>query len=440
MSVDPLVRTASGDALAPELALAASLFDRLREGSRDGRGVSRASYGDGERMAHALIGGLADTLALERRTDAAGNLYLTLPGTDRSLPAIMTGSHLDSVPEGGNFDGAAGVVAGVAMLARWRRAGRQPRHDLVVMGVRAEELSWFPAPYIGSRAAFGQLEPEALDGCVRRDTGRTLAAHMAEAGFEPERVRRGEAQLVAAGIACFLELHIEQGPVLVQDGLPVGIVTGIRGNLRYRHARIDGRYGHAGAEPRRSRRDAVMAGAEFVQRLEALWLDHEARGDDLVCTVGQFHTDAAVHTMTKIPGEVRFTLDVRSEDDALLHRVDATLRAIAAEIGARRGVTIDLGPRTHALPGPISAPLRARLEVLARGLGLRHRTMASGAGHDAAVFGVNGVPTAMIFVRNEHGSHNPDEAMAIDDFGQGLALLVAAVEDLDTRLPLHAAD
>lgn len=161
--------------LDPETALAGRWFEHLRTHSRGRLGVTRASYGEGEQMAHDLMQGIGQTLGLERRIDAAGNLYLTLPGQDRSLPAIMTGSHLDSVPEGGNYDGAAGVVAGMAMLARWHRAGRRPCRDITVMGVRAEELSWFPAPYIGSRAAFGLLEPEALDACQRPDTGRTLA-------------------------------------------------------------------------------------------------------------------------------------------------------------------------------------------------------------------------------------------------------------------------
>jgi N-carbamoyl-L-amino-acid hydrolase len=417
--------------LLAEAALAGQWFDHLRRHSKGRLGVTRASYGDGEQMAHDLMQAIGQTLGLEKRIDAAGNLYLTLPGRDRSLPAIMTGSHLDSVPEGGNYDGAAGVVAGMAMLARWRRAGRQPTHDLTVMGVRAEELSWFPAPYIGSRAAFGLLEPEALDGCRRPDTGRTLAQHMAERGFQPERIRAREKQLDAARIKCFLELHIEQGPVLVQKGLPVGIVTGIRGNLRYRDGHVAGRYGHAGAEPRESRQDAVLAGVEFVGRLEQLWLAHEAAGKDLVATVGQFHTDTAVHTMTKIPGEVWFSMDIRSEDNEVLLAIDRELRAIATEIGARRGVTIDLGACTNALPGPIDRGHRARLERLAAELGIPALPMASGAGHDSAVFGTQGVPTAMIFVRDDHGSHNPDEAMDLADFAQGLRLLVAAVEEID---------
>ena len=288
--------------LDPETALAGQWFEHLRTHSKGRLGVTRASYGEGEQMAHELMQGIGQTLGLEKRIDAAGNLYLTLPGQDRSLPAIMTGSHLDSVPEGGNYDGAAGVVAGMAMLARWHRAGRRPKRDITVMGVRAEELSWFPAPYIGSRAAFGLLEPEALDACRRPDTGRTLAEHMRALGFAPDRIRARERQLDPARIACFLELHIEQGPVLVDRGLPVGIVTGIRGNLRYRNPHIVGRYGHAGAEPRLSRNDAVMAGVEFVSRLEALWLEHEAAGKDLVCTVGQFHTDVGRSHHDQDPG------------------------------------------------------------------------------------------------------------------------------------------
>ncbi|CAN5179875.1 Zn-dependent hydrolase [soil metagenome] len=417
--------------LEAETALAGQWFDHLRRHSKTRLGVTRASYGEGEQMAHDLMQAIGQTLGLEKRIDAAGNLYLTLPGRDRSLPAIMTGSHLDSVPEGGNYDGAAGVVAGMAMLARWRRAGRQPTHDITVMGVRAEELSWFPAPYIGSRAAFGLLEPEALDSCKRPDTGRTLAEHMAEGGFQSERIRAREKQLDPARIKCFLELHIEQGPVLVQKGLPVGIVTGIRGNLRYRDGHIIGRYGHAGAEPRESRQDALLAGVEFVGRLERLWVEHEAAGKDLVATVGQFHTDTAVHTMTKIPGEVWFSMDIRSEDNAVLLAIDRELRTIAKEIGARRGVTIDLGAYTNALPGPIDKGHRARLERLAGELAIPSLSMASGAGHDSAVFGTQGVPTAMIFVRNEHGSHNPDEAMDLADFAQGLRLLIAAVEEID---------
>ncbi|MET4578834.1 Zn-dependent hydrolase [Ottowia thiooxydans] len=431
MSAETISVSSLAQGIEAEEALAAQLFDTLRDRSRSTLGVTRASFGEGEQMAHDLMSELGDRLGLEKRVDAAGNLYLTLPGRDRSLPAIMTGSHMDTVPDGGNFDGAAGVVAGMCMLARWVRAGRSPVRDITVMAVRAEELSWFPAPYAGSRAAFGLLQANELDECTRPDTGRTLFDHMQAAGFAPERVRAGEKQLDPQRIHCFLELHIEQGPLLVQEKLPVGIVTGIRGNLRYKHCRILGQYAHAGAEPRRSRRDVVMAGAEFVQRLEALWIDLEEQGKDLVCTAGQFFTDAKVHTMTKVPGELRFTMDIRSQDNSLLLEIDRRLRGLAQEISARRNVLIDLGDYTNARPGLIDTALHERLLSCAESLEIPHVAMASGAGHDSAVFSQQGIPTAMVFVRNEHGSHNPDEAMEIADFTQGLRVLIAAVEEID---------
>ncbi|HTW51492.1 MAG TPA: Zn-dependent hydrolase [Stellaceae bacterium] len=417
--------------IEPEIVIADQLFADLQAASASRLGITRASYGEGEDRAHALMRALGRRLGLEHRVDAAGNLYLTLPGRNRALPGIMIGSHLDSVPEGGNFDGAAGVVAGLAVAARYRRLNRVPNRDITVMGIRAEELSWFPAPYIGSRAAFGMLEPEVLDRCLRHDTGKSLGDHMRLAGFDPEAIRRGERQLAPDEIRCYFELHIEQGPVLVQHDIPVGIVTGIRGNLRYRYCHILGAYAHAGAEPRSSRRDAVFAGSAFVERLEATWLDHERHGKDLVCTVGQFHTDAEVHTMTKVPGELWFTMDIRSADNPVLLECDRTLRQEAERIGAERGVTIDLGPFTNALPGPIDPDLRRTLLRLAEELGVSALEMPSGAGHDAAVFAISGVPTAMIFVRNEHGSHNPHEAMRMDDFAEGLRLLMAAVEASD---------
>lgn len=420
--------------IAPEVQLATELFATLRERSRSTLGVTRASYGEGEQMAHDLMAALGQQLQLEQRVDAAGNLYLTLPGRDRSLPVIMMGSHMDTVPDGGNYDGAAGVVAGMCVLARYRRLGLQPLHDITVMAVRAEELSWFPAPYAGSRAAFGLLQAQELASCVRPDTGRSLFAHMQEAGFAPERVQAGEPQLQAHKIRCFLELHIEQGPYLVQEQLPVGIVTGIRGNLRYKHCQILGQYAHAGAEPRRSRHDAVLAGTEFVQRLEQLWLALEQAGKDLVCTVGQFYTDAKVHTMTKVPGELRFTMDIRSQDNALLLEIDQQLRTMAQEIGTRRGVHVDLGAFSNARPGLIDPALHQLLLGCASTLGIAHIPMASGAGHDAAVFSQQGIPTAMVFVRNAHGSHNPDEAMEIEDFAQGLQVLMAAVQQVDAHV------
>lgn len=416
--------------LETEVALADRLFRELREHTEDPPGVTRASFGPGERFAHERMTALARSLALEVATDFAGNLYVTLPGRDRAAPRVMIGSHLDSVPHGGNYDGAAGVVAGMAALARLRGAGWTPRQDITVMGIRAEEMSWFPAPYIGSRSAFGLLPAEVLDDCVRFDTGRSLADHMREEGFDPDALRRGAAFLKRDAIRCYIEPHIEQGPQLVKEDVPVGIVTAIWGSIRYRHCRVTGEYSHAGGVPRRHRRDAVLAAADFVHALEEHWFERERAGTDFVCTVGQFYTDAAHHTITKIPGDVRFTMDIRSDDNAVLLATHEHLSALAQRIGAARNVTIELGAYTNALPARMDGALQAQLREQAERHGIRTLALASGAGHDCAVFANQGVPCAMIFVRNQHGSHNANEAMAIEDFGAGLRLLVALLEAL----------
>jgi N-carbamoyl-L-amino-acid hydrolase len=417
-------------ALAEALALATALFDRLAAATADPPGITRASFGAGEATAHAIVAEAARALDLEASTDAIGTLRMTLPGTDRDRPAVAVGSHLDSVPHGGNFDGAAGVVMGLATAAALRAAGLRPARDLLVLGIRAEEMCWFPAHYLGSRALFGLLPRDAPDTLRRADTGRTLAEHMTEQGLDPAPIRQGRALLDPARLACFLEPHIEQGPVLTGEGLPVAVVSGIRGSLRYPLARALGAHDHAGAVPRAHRRDAALAGVALLAALEARWVALEAGGADLVCTAGILATDPSQHAPTKVPGMLRFSLDIRSLDAALLAEIDAWLAAEAARIGAARGVAFDLGPPTHAAPAPMDPGLRALLLRQAAAAGVPAREMASGAGHDCATFAGMGVPSAMLFLRNAHGSHNPAETLDMADVGAGLAVLAPAVADL----------
>lgn len=417
-------------ALATALALATDLFDRLAAATGDPPGITRASFGEGEAQAHRIMAEAARGLGMEISTDAIGTLRMVLPGRDRSMPAVAMGSHLDSVPHGGNFDGAAGVVIGLAVAAALREAGRTPQRDLLVLGIRAEEMCWFPAHYLGSRALFGLLPRDAPDTLRRVDTGRTLAEHMADQGLDPTPIREGRALLDPARIAYFIEPHIEQGPVLVEEGLPVAVVSGIRGSLRYPLASVRGAHAHAGAVPRRHRRDAAMAAVALIAALDERWSRLEASGADLVCTTGILATDPAHHTSTKIPGVLRFSLDIRSLDASLLAELDAWLRAEAARLGAARGVTFDFGPPTHAAPALMDPGLRALLMRSAMQAGVPVREMASGAGHDSATFAGLGIPTVMLFLRNEHGSHNPDEALEMADVGAALAMLVPAVSEL----------
>lgn len=391
------------------------LFAELRAISSDPPGVTRASFGPMEDAAHAMIRREAEAMGLEHRTDAIGNLYVTLPGRDRSAPVLMTGSHLDSVPHGGNYDGAAGVLAGLYMLEDLS-AGPMPPCDVTLMAIRAEEMIWFPEHYLGSRAAFGLLPKDTPDRVRRSDTGQTLAEHMLEAGFDPQAIRDGIAQLDAARIQAFVEVHIEQGPVLVEAGMPIGIVTGIRGNIRHRFASITGETTHAGGVPRASRRDAVMAGAELVTTLEHWWHQTEAYGGDMVLTFGEFTTDPAQHGITKVPGHVGFTLDMRSQDATILDQFDAYLKANCTKIASKRCVQIDMGPATRAAPAPMEDAVQSGLFAAAERCDVSAMRLPSGGGHDCATFAGQGVPSGMLFIRNENGSHNPDEHMDLGDF------------------------
>ncbi len=404
----------------PDLALAERLFDALARRTRRGRGIERDTYGAGEQAAHDIVGEAGAAVGLEVAVDAIGNLMLTLPGQDRAAPGVIVGSHLDSVPQGGNFDGAAGVLAGLAALAGMRAAGVVPPFDIGVMAIRGEESAWFDIAYIGSLGAFGKLDPACLD--VRRfDTNQTLAATLTAQGFAPEAIRTHRRLLDPARVRAYLELHIEQGPVLVHAGLPAAAVTGIRGCRRFRNAVCVGRYGHSGALPRQFRQDAVAATVALLHHMRGEWLRQEAAGADLVLTSGEFTTDPEQHGPSKVAGHTRFVLDIRSLSDAVMDAMADVARAAAVRIGEEYRVRFDLGVTSDSPPAPMDPRLIAGFK--------QGFTMASGAGHDAAVFAQAGVPSGMIFVRNEHGSHNPDEAMALPDFAVATRALSALLQD-----------
>ncbi len=412
-------------------ALAGRLLADLAAATADPPGVTRAAYGQGEHEAHRLVLVQADAMGAAVRVDAVGNLYLTQAGSRPELPAILIGSHLDSVPHGGNFDGAAGVAAGLGVMAELQAQGVALARTLTIMVIRSEEACWFPLSYPGSQAAFGLLPPEALDA-RRSDTGRTLADHMLEAGFDASAVRRREAQIDAAAIAAFIEIHIEQGPRLVTAKEPVGIVTAIAGGFRYVRARVLGAYAHSGAEPRFSRRDSVLGFADLVQALEREWDRIEAAKRDATITFGRVESDPTQHGGSRVLGELGFTLDVRSADPALLDELHATIGRLCVAIASRRGVTFELGPPFFWKSARMEPALIDSLDAAASAVGLAAPHLSCGAGHDAATFASAGIPTAMLFVRNENGSHNPHESMDIADLDQAIRLMVRWVKDFAT--------
>jgi N-carbamoyl-L-amino-acid hydrolase len=246
---------------------------------------------------------------------------------------------------------------------------------------------------------------------------------MRECGANPDTLKDGVAYLDSQHLLAYLEVHIEQGPVLDTQAIPVGIVTGIRGNYRFPAARCIGEYSHCGGVPRSHRRDAVIAVARLISKLDEHWDDCDAAEQDFAFTVGKCATDADWHAMTKISGDVNFTVDMRSLDSNVLDATEAQLQDWVSSFNTRFGVEFKLGTATRAAPGALDESIRAQLGAVASSLQVPTLELASGASHDAAAFAAAGVPTAMLFIRNANGSHNPHEAMALTDFTAATRIL-----------------
>ncbi|MCJ8140876.1 hydantoinase/carbamoylase family amidase [Falsirhodobacter halotolerans] len=399
---------------------------RINAIGRDGAGWTRPSYSALETAAHDVVAEEATALGLAVHRDAAGNLFARLPGRDRTAPAIHVGSHLDTVAQGGAFDGQAGVAGGLALIAALKADGRVPPVDIVLTVTRAEESVWFPASYLGSRALLGRWTRADLE--VRRsDTGRTLADHMRDLGLDPEAAL----QTAPPPPARFVELHIEQGPVLHKAGESHAIVTGVRGGFRHRAARIQGIWAHSGGAPRADRADAVFALADLVHAMDAEWGQMLAAGDDLAVTFGIVDAAGPQHAMAKVPGAAGFCVDLRSDREEVLERAHGRLLDHVARIeAARPGIRFDLGAESRSTPVALS---RAWQEDLSRAAGGTLRAMPSGGGHDAAAFAAAGWDATMLFIRNWNGSHCPEEGMDPAD----LALAVGTLRDAILEDPRH---
>ncbi len=409
-------------------AEAEALFAALRRAGGDGPGVTRAAFGPQETEAHRIVAAAAARFGLECATDAAASLVMTLPGADPALPALACGSHLDSVPQGGNFDGAAGVLAGLLALARLRAEGTRLWRSIRLYALRGEESAFFGKPYLGSSALFGRLSPADL-AAPHAVSGEPLSACMAACGAAVERIAAGEVLLDPASLFAWLEVHIEQGPVLQARNLPVAAVTGIRGNVRYRSVVCHGEAGHSGAVERWLRHDAVFATADLLHRLDGHWQRLLGAGHDLVLTSGVLGTDPAEHAIARIPGTVRFSFEARSQSAATIAAVRALFLEECERVGDERGVRFEPGRRIDTDGAAMDPGWTERLRAAIRGLGRDDQPMPSGAGHDAAVFAHAGVPSAMLFLRNAHGSHNPLEAMAMEDFLLGTEVLYRCLRE-----------
>ena len=380
-----------------------------------GTSVTRLGLSADEQRARDLVGGWLAARGARVARDAAANLFARIGGAG---PAILVGSHLDSVPEGGRFDGALGVLCAIEAVEALLDDGLQFRRPVEVVGWCDEEGARFGVGLFGSCAAFGRLPERAAE---RTDRGGTSIAEALRA--LGERGDPAVARRRAGDIAAYLELHIEQGPRLAEQGIPLGVVSDIVG-LFHGRVTVRGRQDHAGATVMTARVDALAAAAEMTLAVEAL-----ARGlPDAVGTVGEIAVRPGAKNV--IPGECVFSLDLRARREqtleALVREVRATIRRIGDARGARS--TLDVLSRVPAVP--LAPALQDLLLRSARAVGVEAPTLFSGAGHDAENTQLAGVPTAMLFVRSTGGSHNPNELATLDDGVLGARALAEALREL----------
>lgn len=409
----------------------ARMIDAVAEIGRDDRGgVSRLAFTEDERAAHRLVGSWLEEHGFSVRQDAVGNTYGELPGSDPSLGWIGTGSHLDSVPQGGRFDGIAGVVAAVEVARLVREVGPL-RHSLRVVAFAAEEGARFGAPCIGSKAVAGLWSPEDLER-LRDVDGVTAAEAMRGVGLDPASI--GEVAWHPTEWAGFVELHVEQARVLEASGLPIGIVDMVSGSTRV-EIRLQGRAQHTGGTPMNLRADALTAASEVVLFAERIANDPRYRGAR--ATVGRLRVSP--NSITTIPGSVELVVDFRDIDSDRQRRGAEEVVAAAQQVGQRRGV--EVGARVIADSSPAVLPiwLREHITAVCEESGTPYRVMTSGASHDAQ-FVNRVVPAGMIFVPSKAGlSHTPDEWTSATELAGGATVLLRSIQRLDEFLATVAA-
>lgn len=409
------------------LHVAEYLFRQIKEATDDGVGVTRESYGRGETVALQILFDYASQQGLDCRYDAGANLVIALP-KEPAGKTILIGSHLDSVPQGGNYDGLAGVIAGLLILLHMRDLPESQRKPVRVMALRGEESAWFGKAYMGSLALIGKLAREDLQ-LKARGGSETLRDSMSTLQIPVDKIEQGHPLIDLSSIGAYLELHIEQGPIMVARGWPISPVSGIRGNIRHNRIVCRGETGHSGAVPRWLRKDAVLACAELLSHLDEHWRVLQQMGMDLVMTCGIFSTNPASHALSVIPGEVQFSFEVRSQNEATLEQFYQLMQNECKEIAQSRGVEFIFDRKLYTAPALMDKDWLQKLTYACKELGVDSEVVASGAGHDAAVFANAGIPSGMIFIRNEHGSHNPHEAMDLDDFFLGVQALNIAIRN-----------
>lgn len=402
------------------------LWRRLMElgevGKKPSGGVTRLSFTAEERKAKDFVASYMREAGLSVYEDAAGNLIGRKEGANPDAPVVLVGSHLDSVYNGGCFDGPLGVLAGVEVVQAMNEHGVVTHHPIEVVAFTDEEGARFRFGTIGSRAMAGMLPQEALE---RRDAeGISLAEAMKQAGLDPDRLP--QAARKPGTVKAYVELHIEQGRVLEEAGLPVGLVTGIAGLIWVKFT-IEGKAEHAGATPMSLRRDPMAAAAQIIAIIE----EEARRTGTTVGTVGQLHVYPG--GINVIPERVEFVLDLRDLKADVRDQVWNAIAARAETIAKERNVRLTTERLQEMPPVLCSDEVKRAAEAACRKLGYLPFWLPSGAGHDGVQL-ASICPIGMIFVRSQDGvSHSPAEWSTKEDCAAGAEVLYHTVWQLAQR-------
>ncbi|MEQ4673366.1 Zn-dependent hydrolase [Providencia vermicola] len=386
-----------------------------------GQGTTRMSYSEQDKQARQYLKQQMVALGLQVREDAIGNIYGRLEGQQAGLPAVIIGSHFDSVPHGGAFDGPAGIVTGLDVVARIREQNLTPKYPLEVIALVEEEGTSFGRGLMASSVITGLIGTKELYQLKDRQ-GVSAAERMAAAGFNADKA--ADAVLAPKNVKAFLELHIEQGPVLEQAGEDVGIVETIVG-ISQLEIKLTGKAGHAGTTPMNMRADALVCASQIISEIPVL---AKAAGDNTVATVGRLNV--LPNGANVIPSEVIFSVDIRSKNDVALRKVIERIIELTEKTSESAGIDSEIIQPLYVQPTELNNEIIGLMQQHASEQNLKFRTMVSGAGHDTMIFaGIT--QTGLIFVPSRNGlSHHPDEWTDYAQIARGVDVMFATVKSL----------
>ena len=410
----------AADAAALEARLTSLSVHGRPAGGSFGDGVSRVAYSDADVAGRAYVTGLMSAAGLQPRVDPAGNIYGRRASADASAPPVLFGSHIDSVPSGGNFDGDLGCLGALGVMEALDRAAIRTRHPLEMVVWSAEEGVAFGRGLAGSRIVAGDIQPADL---AQVWNGMTRADAIRKIGGTPDRI--AEAVRAKGSIHGYLELHIEQGGTLEKRGVPIGVVEGIVSIQRYR-ATVKGFANHAGTTPMAERQDALVSASQLTIAVRDAVTSRPGRQ---VGTVGQL--EVSPNAPNVIPGTVTLTIELRDLSPDTLVALADDIRARAARIASSTKTTIEIVSLGGNPPALASPDVQRVIERAAASARLDTVRLPSGAGHDAQMM-AQLAPMGMIFVPSVGGiSHSPKELTAWADCANGANVLLGAVLELD---------